>query len=536
MKKEIRISQKFELIIKIIILLSAPFLSVIMAKGNIYNNNIKQYICVGILSFIVMIFILKKFKIDKIKSKILIISTLISLYIMKYFIEFSSSKIIRKLNKTCFKTHSKNIVYIMAILAIPTLIFFVYLFTKYIVPKIVKFIKELTKNEKKYLLILLVIGGITTIILSSLTTAFTTPLVKNRGIYYDVVYTSDSYSIVKEDAFMNAANPENDIRQPLFGVFALPFGLIARIISEFIIFLPQNLSYGTAMMFIQFMIVGFTNIMIVRLLNLKEKDKKYLYLLFSISFPYLIFTIVVEQYVVALFYLILSLYIYNCSNKTNYSYIASVGTLLTSGVILPAISHEKKIKKIISDIWKTFILFITTTIISGQIIQVMYINKTINHLMSFSGGVTLNIRFYQFTNFVSSLFFGTKGEIKNIGHMSYQLTKPSSINIIGILMFILIAISFVLNRKNKMAIISFLWVIFSIILLGIIGWGTTENGLILYSLYFAWAYLILFYLFIKKIFKKENLFKIVYYVSITIIAIFSIKEFIRIILMAVKYY
>ena len=160
---------------------------------------------------------------------------------------------------------------------------------------------------------------------------------------------------------MNAANPENDIRQPLFGVFALPFGLIARIISEFIIFLPQNLSYGTAMMFIQFMIVGFTNIMIVRLLNLKEKDKKYLYLLFSISFPYLIFTIVVEQYVVALFYLILSLYIYNCSNKTNYSYIASVGTLLTSGVILPAISHEKKIKKIISDIWKTFILFITTT-------------------------------------------------------------------------------------------------------------------------------------------------------------------------------
>lgn len=34
-----------------------------------------------------------------------------------------------------------------------------------------------------------------------------------------------------------------------------------------------------------------------------------------------------------------------------------------------------------------------------------------------------------------------------------------------------------------------IWIGFSVFLLVILGWGTFENGLILYALYFAWAYI-----------------------------------------------
>ena len=44
-------------------------------------------------------------------------------------------------------------------------------------------------------------------------------------------------------------------------------------------------------------------------------------------------------------------------------------------------------------------------------------------------------------------------------------------------------------------------------ILCIIGWGTMENGLVLYSLYFAWAFLILIYKLLKRVFEKFNLEK-----------------------------
>ena len=40
---------------------------------------------------------------------------------------------------------------------------------------------------------------------------------------YDIIYTSDSPSLVKSNAYLVLAHPENDIRQPLFAVFASPF-------------------------------------------------------------------------------------------------------------------------------------------------------------------------------------------------------------------------------------------------------------------------------------------------------------------------
>ena len=38
-----------------------------------------------------------------------------------------------------------------------------------------------------------------------------------------------------------------------------------------------------------------------------------------------------------------------------------------------------------------------------------------------------------------------------------------------------------------------MWLLYSFIILCVFGWGTAENGLILYSLYFSWAAFILIF-------------------------------------------
>jgi hypothetical protein len=40
----------------------------------------------------------------------------------------------------------------------------------------------------------------------------------------------------------------------------------------------------------------------------------------------------------------------------------------------------------------------------------------------------------------------------------------------------------------------------SFLVLCLVGWGTAENGLILYSLYFGWAYFCLAFLAVEKLF------------------------------------
>ena len=46
------------------------------------------------------------------------------------------------------------------------------------------------------------------------------------------------------------------------------------------------------------------------------------------------------------------------------------------------------------------------------------------------------------------------------------------------------------------------WVVFSVIMLLLFGWGTKENGLILYALYFGWAFLVLLFQLLEKIEEK----------------------------------
>ena len=113
---------------------------------------------------------------------------------------------------------------------------------------------------------------------------------------------------------------------------------------------------------------------------------------------------------------------------------------------------------------------------------------------------------------------------------SFQQTPATDFNLFGIGLLVLCIISFVLNRKNKFAKISFAWVAFSPVLLVLIGWGAKENGMILYTLYFGWAFISLFIMLINKIPKKLFVIKhVLYSISLLTLLCFNIRGYIEII-------
>ena len=536
----IKINSKYVFLIRILLIISCPFLTIMLSNG--YKS---VYVLVGsILSFGVAGLIIWKAKIN---TNISLKRFILYLLIACYFITQISPHAIRSV--TSMNTIIQRVfnitpnlriaTRITGAMSIPIVMFFLDWFFEHVIPKVVSFFKNMTKTEKIFLYIVIILSSVFSAFLIFKTTAFSRPVYNGANISYDVIYTSDTGFLLSRDAYLNVSHLENDIRQSLFGVFALPFGLVARFISEFCFFCREGYEYETVMTVMQYVLLAISTILLARLLKIKEERKIYFYVLFSCSFSYLLFSMLLEQYVISLFYLILAIYCYfKNPKKTNYMYIGAVGSLITSGIIFPLITKFKNIKQWLASVISCLLAFLGIFIVGGQTSQAFTLGERFNFFFSnFAGGVSFKEKLYQYTAFIKGLFLSNKGQIlmaKNIPR--YQLNEFKSIQWIGVIILVMCIVSFVLNRKNKMAWVSMLWIIFSSVILLFVGWGTNENGLILYSLYFSWAFFILIYLLFEKIFKNNVLFYIVIFCSCSCMLFVNVLEIIKIIVFALGYY
>ena len=289
---------------------------------------------------------------------------------------------------------------------------------------------------------------------------------------------------------------------------------------------------------IQIVLMSIIVIMITKILKVDEKSKILFYLMFMVSAPYIVYTLCVEQYVIALFYLILTIYVFCCKKvDVNYSYIGAVSTLLTSGVIFPMTTNTKGFKNYVKNTFKCFLGFLVVLIISGQLPQFIEGTKVGDLVEYWTQGVTFTDKVYQFVTFVGSmLFFPKSMMLGGRYYYTYRLVEANSINIVGIVIFVAVILGFILNYKEKFAQICISWVGFSVVILLFIGWGSGENGMFLYSSYFCWAYLSLIYMLIKKLCKNVKHTNIAMISLIIIMAIYNIPQFLKLMEFAITYY
>lgn len=417
------------------------------------------------------------------------------------------SPIIKKINSLfCFDFDAALIISILGSIAA---LLFIYLLTLFLLSEVYKIIKDtnliktLSISEIAFYLAIIIFYAAFIILVFLRTDAF-----YGKELSFDVIYTSDSSSLMNNNVYMNIYHSENDIRQPLFALFAAPFLGIWYLLGS--VLFNSDIAKAVLMDIGQFILLFFSNFLICKMVCKNSKQRIALMLLISCTYTTVLFSLMIEQYIVTFFWLVLATYRIIQNKEDKITLYGASGTLLTSGLLFPisAFVISTDAKSVIVRVFKIGIGFILLLIASGRLDVILNAISQLKTLSSFGGNsLTFVDKIIQYTFFLRNLFLGPMAGVYTnaLGNVSWQLDTPESLSVLGLCVIALCILSCIINKKIDIVKFSTLWAIYSFILLVIIGWGTNENGLILYSLYFGWPYIVLIYhLFLNL----ENKFKV----------------------------
>lgn len=385
-------------------------------------------------------------------------------------------------------------------------------------------LKDVSKAEKiSYLII--------AIILISVVIA----VYNNTSIFYgnvykaDALYSCDTGSIVNKNAYMHVYHDENDMRQPLFAFLAMPFIGIAYTISLTIPF--SNFVWPVLLDCIQVLMLLFANFIIAKLLKLDTKGRVLFLILSMCTYMNFMYIFIMEQYVVAYFWLITCIYAICNKKQDNLIISAAGGAIITNlflSIWIPKEFSFKKLKKYIFELIKIGMVFLYILLLLGRL-DVLVPKTLVDKTTLFVGfmntdELTFENKLEQYSEYIKYCFVTPDTQIREsyFCPVSIQLKVINSFNFIGIAIFVLSIIGFIVSRKEKLSQIAFSWVIFSLIILGILGWGAAENAMILYSLYFGWAFLVLLYQLVKWLCSKIKFKYSLYVITILLIVVLVI--------------
>ena len=349
----------------------------------------------------------------------------------------------------------------------------------------------------------------------------------DSGVSYEVIYTSDSPSMIEPNVFLWLYHPENDLRQPLFAVFsapllapayllALPFSGLSRMITPLLMNLFQIALLVTA------------NLMLTGMLRLNRRDRICFMMITAVTYSTLLFSVMIEQYIIAYFWLIFAAYSRTAKGSASLVAVSAAGgTLLTSLAFMPlayrAETDGKGFRFFLKKMVRAAAGFLTMFLAFGRLDTLLGFSKKAGILASFAGGGSLTGRINQYLSFITSCFAAPDAAADTVtyGYPSWQLTGRNILNTdaTGLILLVLCVVSFILHRKDRAVRIAGAWAGFSILLLLIVGWGAPENGMILYTLYFGWAFLVLLFRLVEGLAAKTKLAFLTPLVSCTIVAL-----------------
>ena len=337
---------------------------------------------------------------------------------------------------------------------------------------------------------------------------------------------------------------ENDLRQPLFAVFAAPFIGIPYLFGR--LFVTTASVQAMLVNSVQVIMLFVANSILAKMMKLSPMKRICFILLTCCTYTHLLFTLMMEQYIVAYFWPIFCLYL--ISEKQRPDRIAlwgAGGTMLTSMILLPFMTENSPIrnfKEWFMDVVKYGIEFVILMLVFCRFDVIFYLTTKISTLRDFTGrGLTMMDKIFQYIEFVSNCFVAPNAGVNTtaVDHISWQLNTVTSVNIVGVIILLLVIISAIWNRDKKSCLIAVGWIGFSVIMLVGLGWGTKENGLILYALYFGWAFLVLLFQLVEKIEKKMNVKYILPLISVfsaVVLGVINVPAIMEMVNFAITYF
>ena len=207
-----------------------------------------------------------------------------------YFIMGSGEKIIcyfiNLIGSNILNLNSYVIVIILSIVLGCISIFSLYIIWRYLAYLVLtglrKFIKSLDSIEKIYLNWIISLAILIIPIIYSLTSIFYFPTdITGTFHTYNSIFHMDTGYQMKMHMYTNIASPANDLYQCLFGLFSLPFGILAVICSNLFFFVPN--SFYISISIIQICCLATSGILLSRLTKLANTQKTLFLLTYSIS-------------------------------------------------------------------------------------------------------------------------------------------------------------------------------------------------------------------------------------------------------------
>lgn len=340
----------------------------------------------------------------------------------------------------------------------------------------------------------------------SKTSVFTSANAASDNVWnkVDILYTSDTSSLTEQNVFLNIGASENDVRQPLFGVFAAPFALAASLVSHLLV---SPGTYFTLLQILQAALLLVSLVLIVRMLGVSGADKALSLVLLLLLFPTLLFLLNMEQYIFSVFWLILLVWQFTSGETEgrDTSWIAASGSILISGLSIVLVPTGGTPKQRFKDGALAIVKFALIGLLLGRAAMVMTTAANLQFLLQFAGQkLPFLARLMQYVRFVASCFVAPASQMLRFdnGIAAYEQVAVTSWSIGGFVALAAAIAGFLLNRKNTYARICAAWVACSFLLLCVLGWGTSENGLLLYTLYFGWAFVSLVLLLVNRVFAK----------------------------------
>lgn len=521
--KNLKIFKNKSFIIDLIFMVSLCCLSLILSSTIEDNSIIINYQYKTLSVFLTLCFaiylVVRKFPTKYLKSKNYIINlTLVFLYIFDFFRNFKLNILNVDFAKVIDIIGKNNISIFVIIISG----FSLYIIINYIIEIFFDIYKQLLNhfdnNDYKYLKIISIISFIIIFLLYGL----------NNGFWYgwDKIYSTDTHYVSTK--MFSSIYWVVDIRHILFSIIISPIVVFCNFI-KFIVPTGNEIFYP---------IIAYFNVILLSLnaIILKKITKnKYILYLYTVSFPFLLYSIFIEKYQIVTFLTILFLYSQKIKNNRleNLSLIASIGCM-ASNVFLGFLSNwQKKFKDTIVKWIKVAVLFIFITALSGRISTLLTFNNQIKDLRNGNPNPTKLVnRIYGCTEFLHSTMYAPSYKIVYNEYDVHLYDKivwtneASQMNYIGILIFVITTASFIINRKHKFVQIAYIWLCSGLSLFILFDWYSYEAPL--FNILYSWAVLILLVMLINKI-KNIKLTKIIYFSIIFSCCIINYYQLIEII-------
>ena len=375
------------------------------------------------------------------------------------------------------------------------------------------------------------------VIVYTQTDAFASPLVTR-----DLIYSSDSGAIIHENAYLSLNAVENDVRSPLFALFAAPLMGLPYLLGRV---LPIPNAMATVLVAAQAPLLAASVCLLMKMIKGVGKPARILLpVVMLATHAALLFTLMAEQYIITLFYFSLCLYsIVENGRRNQLLVLGAAGTMIPGAALalLPERS-DKKLGEILKDALRSGIAGLVLLCTFGCIGVLLRIPDTVQNVGRFTGAeVALADRILQFLSFIGQVFIAPRdsGTLAAEGYMKWRLIETGGVSVLGVVILALACAGFALNRKQTFAKISMGWVIVSFLLLCVIGWGTSENGLTLYTLYFGWAYAALLVYLTESLLKAVKLERFswaVYLLGAAAMLLFNLPRLRELMVFACTYY